>query len=365
MDYFDTLQISEAEIINNKKLGVIYTADFPKGKGKYISIAESGSVENADVDIKISSRIHLRITYITNLEKISGVEIAKVDGSNVEKLHFSTLDFEKIIQLLSVFSKLDLKSVANKSIILDQSIVGDLDKTTRFLTLIATDPKGKLKFAEVAQNFDLISVGDINDIIMKKEAVSLFDKLLNKKIEFEEYKKNNRISKDEEVWQSFFKKNSWLLGSDFIKVLDERTLNVQKITDFLLKSFDGFVDIIELKLPSAPFWTSENIPSSDLTKASMQCIRYVLETEKNINSLEFSKKIQSTPIVKPRVTLIYGRSIKWNAEQKQSYRVLNSNYTNINIMTYDHLLDRAKRLLDGEKLIPKKEKVIRNNELPF
>ncbi len=89
---------SEADIIQNKKDGVIYVADFPGETGKYISIAEAGIY--ADLDAKISSRIHLRVTYLTNNEKINGVEIAKVTGSKIEKIHFSTLDFERILQNL-------------------------------------------------------------------------------------------------------------------------------------------------------------------------------------------------------------------------------------------------------------------------
>jgi len=97
MSIFEIFKTSEADIINNKKTGVVYVADFPAGTGKYISITEAG--HSADLDVKISPRIHLRVTYLTNSEKINGVEIAKVDGTNVEKIHFSTLDFERILQL--------------------------------------------------------------------------------------------------------------------------------------------------------------------------------------------------------------------------------------------------------------------------
>jgi len=77
----------------------------------------------------------------------------------------------------------------------------------------------------------------------------------------------------------------------------------------------------------------------------MQCNRYILQTERKINDLEFNKKIQNTPIVKPRITLIYGRSQYWGEKEKEAYRVLNSSYTNLNIVTYDHLIERARRLI--------------------
>lgn len=352
MGIFDIFKTSEADIINNKKSGVIYVADFPQGSGKYISIAENSHEDKPDLDIKISSRIHLRVTYLTNNEKINGVEISKVDREKVEKIHFSTLDFERILQLLSLFSELDLKAVANKSVVFDESIIGDSAEISRFLKLIASDPEGKNKLAEVAKNYGLIKTGDIDEIVQKKEAVMLFEKILNNQEEFNKYKTEIGVGKNEEVWQKFFSKNSWILGSDFVEVLDERRLDVGNITDYLLKSFDGFVDIVELKLPDSPFWTDDNIPRSELTTASMQCHRYLLQTERNIKDLEFAKKIKFTPIAKPRITLIYGRSCDWDEGMREAYRVLNSSYSNLNVMTYDHLFERAKRLvgINCEKL---------------
>lgn len=336
-------QATEAEILQRKKDGVIYVADFPGGSGKYISIAEAGI--SADLDVKISSRIHLRVTYLTSSEKIEGVEIAKIDGDKVEKIHFSTLDFERILQLLALFSELDLRAVTNRTVVFDESILGDSAEVSRFLTLIASDPEGKEKMGEVAKNYGLIKVGDIDSAIQKKAAVELFDHILNNETEFKTYKSELGVGKNEEVWQRFFSENSWILGSDFVEILDERRLDVENITDYLLKSYDGFVDIVELKLPSEEFWTAEYIPRSELTAAVMQCNRYLLQTERKINDLEFNKKIQQTPIVKPRITLIYGRSQSWGDNGREAYRVLNSSFSNLNIISYDHLLERAKRLI--------------------
>lgn len=364
--FANIFKASETDIINNRRTGVIYVADFPQGTGKYISIAEYRQNNPPDLDVKISSRIHLRITYITSSEKINGVEIAKVDGDKIEKIHFSTLDFERILQLLSLFSEMDLKSVVNKSVVFDESIIGDSKEISRFLSLIAADPEGKEKLGEVAKNYGLIKVGDIDNVVQKKEAVSLFDKILNNEAEFRAHKSQLGVGKDEEVWQRFFTQNSWILGSDFVEILDERRIDVENITDYLLKSFDGFVDIIELKLPTAPFWTAENIPKSDLTSATMQCNRYILQTERKINDLEFNKKIQNTPIVKPRITLIYGRSSGWKEEEKEAYRVLNASYSNLNVITYDHLLERAKRLVGVSNSKP--QEIVENvdfSDIPF
>ncbi|MFA6320125.1 MAG: Shedu anti-phage system protein SduA domain-containing protein [archaeon] len=363
MGLLEIFKTSEAEIIQNKKDGVIYIADFPNGTGKYVSIAEASI--SADLDVRISSRIHLRVTYLTNDEKINGVEISKVDGNKVEKIHFSTLDFERILQLLNLFSELDLKAVTNKTVVFDESIIGDSKEVSKFLTLIVSDPQGKDRIREIAKNYGLIKLGDIDSVVHKKEVVELFDKILNNESEFNKYKKEINVGKDEEVWQRFFSENSWILGSDFVDILDERRIDVENITDYLLKSFDGFVDIVELKLPTAPFWTTEFIPKSELTSATMQCNRYILQTERKINDLEFNKKIQNTPIVKPRITLIYGRSQSWGEKEKEAYRVLNSSYTNVNIVTYDHLIERARRLIGMVKKSNINVEELNSENIPF
>ncbi|MGI9086853.1 MAG: hypothetical protein ACR2HH_03785 [Chthoniobacterales bacterium] len=49
--------------------------------------------------------------------------------------------------------------------------------------------------------------------------------------------------------------------------------------------------------------------------------------------------------MKPRCTLIFGRSNDWNKEQAEAYRILNAGFHNLQVMTYDHVLTRAKRML--------------------
>ena len=112
---------------------------------------------------------------------------------------------------------------------------------------------------------------------------------------------------------------------------------------------DGFLDIIELKLPTAPFWTAENNPNAELTKALMQCIRYLNEAEKKANDYDKIKEL-GCDIVKPRITLTYGRSIDWHGEQHKQLRILNASFHNITILTYDHVLQRAKRLIGFEDI---------------
>lgn len=156
-------------------------------------------------------------------------------------------------------------------------------------------------------------------------------------------------------WQRWFEQNSWVLGSEFVRVLDDRHIDTQNISDFLMEAYDGFLDVVEIKRPEGglTFWAASldhgnYVPSSDLTKAITQANRYIFEIEREANSLKFLERVEGTRTVKPRCTLIFGRSNAWNEVQAEAYRILNAGFHNLHVMTYDHVLGRAKRMIGIE-----------------
>lgn len=173
----------------------------------------------------------------------------------------------------------------------------------------------------------------------RKKAIEVFESMLNQ----------NPL---ENEWQKWFQNNSWVLGSQFVRILDERSIDTQNISDFLMEAYDGFIDIVEIKRPSAnlPFWSSSKdhgnfVPSLDLIKAITQASKYIYEIEREMNSDKFSERVEGVKIVKPRCVLIFGRSNNWDDEQIKAYRILNANYHNLSILTYDHVLTRAKQMI--------------------
>jgi len=160
----------------------------------------------------------------------------------------------------------------------------------------------------------------------------------------------------EHNWQKWFEENDWVLGSEFVRVLDERQIDTRNISDFLMEAYDGFLDIIEIKRPEGElqFWASKTdhgnyIPSNDLIKAITQASKYIYEVEREANSVKFLEKVDNVKTIKPRCSLIFGRSFDWNTDQKEAYRIINSSFHNINILTYDHVLARAKRIVGLKK----------------
>lgn len=167
--------------------------------------------------------------------------------------------------------------------------------------------------------------------------------------EFEAALAENLVEHD---WQKWFEENSWVLGSEFVRVLDERRIDVKNIADYLMEAYDGFLDIVEIKRPGtgAEFWrTSKDhdnyVPHSDLTKAITQASNYLYEVECEANSAKFIKRMKGIVTVKPRCVLVFGRSCGWDEDQHRACRILNAGYHNLTVLTYDHVLKRARRML--------------------
>ena len=146
----------------------------------------------------------------------------------------------------------------------------------------------------------------------------------------------------EKYWQDWFSSNKWVLGSDFAQIIDERHIDTENIAD-----------LVEIKKPNGiPFWSATKdhnnyVPSTDLIRAITQCLNYIHAIEQEANSLKFIQKTKSK-VIKPRCILIFGRSHNWDDEQREAYRILNASYNQISILTYDHLLVRAKNVLGIE-----------------
>lgn len=166
-------------------------------------------------------------------------------------------------------------------------------------------------------------------------------------IEFEESIDTETL---ESFWQNWFSVNKWVLGSEYLNILPERDIDTHDIADYLMRSIDGYLDIVEIKRPTLSFWSGPDThgnyyPSSQLTAAISQCLNYLHRIELQSNSVEFLERVEGTKTVKPMCMLVYGRSANWNEAMKKSLRILNAAFHNLHIMTYDQLLQRAKQLI--------------------
>lgn len=204
--------------------------------------------------------------------------------------------------------------------------------------LVKEKPENISKLVEVAltENIDLSDVYKLIEISNRKRAIKDFEK---------HYIENAT----ENVWQKWFQDNSWVFGSEFVNISDDRRIDVENVADFIAENIDGFVDVIEIKRPgdSAKFFESKRdhgnlVPSSDLTKAITQLSNYLSTLEKKANELDTSKRIGK--ILKPRGILIFGNSKDWSEDEFEAFRLLNFSLVNINVFTYNMVHQRAVRM---------------------
>jgi hypothetical protein len=248
--------------------------------------------------------------------------------------------------------------------------------------------QGIKAFIPLEKPFSAENAGELKKLFSVPDKAKLVDFLLDQEIitsdlylSIEHVKRANAVREfellldlhhSEDVWQKWFERNSWVLGSEFVRVLDERRIDVKHITDYLMQAYDGFLDIVEIKKPELgqDFWArtldhGNYYPSAELTKAITQATNYIFEVERESNSLKFLESVNGVRAVKPRGVLVFGRSIDWNNKQKQAYRLLNCSYHSISVMTYDHVLARAKRMLG---IAPSEETALQDfedDDIPF
>ena len=160
----------------------------------------------------------------------------------------------------------------------------------------------------------------------------------------------------ESFWQQLLKENSWMFGSSCIELLSERRLDIHHETDFPMAVDGGFMDIVEIKTPQLPFWATASgkrykyrnkflIPHSGLQGAIAQTTKYILQAEKKVDSDEYISDHGGIIPLKPRGLVVQGRSNDWGKEEWEAFRLLNDELHSVQVITFDHLLKQAERML--------------------
>jgi len=227
---------------------------------------------------------------------------------------------------------------------------------------------GERTYIPVEGSIDATVADQLRKIFQNKDKQAILDLVLDNELLPEEVLQGVQLRKKqaavaefrrmleqdlvEKHWQKWFEKNSWVLGSEFVRVLGERSIDTANIADYLMQAYDGFLDIVEIKRPGGGFrfWSvardHENlVPSSDLTKAITQSLTYLYEVEREVNSVKFMQRLDGVEVIKPRCVLVFGRSNDWGDDERRAYRILNSSFHSVTIMTYDHVLARAERMI--------------------
>lgn len=166
-------------------------------------------------------------------------------------------------------------------------------------------------------------------------------------------------ARGEDHWKQFLRKHRWVFGSANVGIIDEGRIDIKHIADIPFEVAGGFMDIVELKRPDLPFWAQTSgsvtvlyrkkflLPHWELEGAISQTANYVLQAEKHVADTDFLKTHGVKPL-KPRGLVVHGRSIDWGDREWQEFRLLNDRLHGIQVITFDHLLEQARRSVELE-----------------
>lgn len=164
----------------------------------------------------------------------------------------------------------------------------------------------------------------------------------------------------EKKWQEEILNIILLIYPHYQFAIDEVTMGNNKRVDFILVDFLNNVDIIEIKRPEKSIlrkakYRDNYVPSLELTGTAMQVEYYIRQLtgnpSQNIRKIEerlrkagFDEEVQINNV---KGMIIMGRTNTFNERQKESYRILKNQFSNIiSIISYDELLDILKNIIE-------------------
>lgn len=164
------------------------------------------------------------------------------------------------------------------------------------------------------------------------------------RVELQAMIRANALEADLQRW---FETNSWVFGTEYVRLVRVRDLSATSQIDLLFQSIDGYCDIFELKRADVPMLVrasgrSNLQPSADLNAAFGQAVRYLADA----NDLRiFNSARRDIHIYQPRVRLVIGRSQGWDGEHARAFRDTTAEWHNIDVFTYDMVLARIDLLI--------------------
>ena len=375
---------TEDDVINNSKPNHLYTHDF--SKGKYFSVV----YENQEgATLQVSAKIQLKIVYIYDKDTISGFEITKLreynkqDGyqETKEKINLSSFDLSDIVSFAKFISEVDLKGISERRIKLGGESFDELDDETKkkLKTLLSTNDGQDVILALL--NEGAITSLDIVNVGYRKKQLSIFDKLLNNSNYWNIYGKEQKdkgekvdATKEEKVWQFFFKKNPWIFGYG----LDYKYLNILQNESVVrgsdvsgkgsenldtLAGSTNYTVLIELKKPSTDLFGSDQNRanswrlSNELFSAVSQILEYkashIIEWQDGSKRFDDTESKITQKALDPKTVLIIGRDSMFNGTDKETdikkktFELYCRDSRNIKILTYDELYRRAKFIVES------------------
>jgi hypothetical protein len=151
----------------------------------------------------------------------------------------------------------------------------------------------------------------------------------------------------EKIFQNWIESNLWVFGVEYVKQHDARKIALFSEGDLLMESVDGYLDLIELKRPKHTLLKYDNshkcyYPHPDLSKVIGQSLFYLQKLAEYKLNLEREYEVK---VIMPRIKVIIGNNVSFGEEEKDCFRMLNSNLNSIQLITYNDLVNFGKLIL--------------------
>lgn len=214
------------------------------------------------------------------------------------------------------------------------AVIGALSKNVADIAEVQPEKLAKLR-------------GDI-ELVTLEALIKRYDKMLGEKLV-------------EGRWQAFFNENPFILNMAFgypvIKVRDQASVggrklsgDGEKITDFLVKnSLTNNTAIFEIKTPQTailnktPFRDGVFTPSTDLSGSINQALDQKYQFQKQIAQIKDSSRLYDIESYAVHCCLVIGRTPDGD-DQKKSFELFRRNSKDVEIVTFDELLEKLKQL---------------------
>jgi len=256
-----------------------------------------------------------------------------------------------IVKLANILKQRGVEYGENKYAVVDpdQVIITDDNKAKYIKKFIDAGYEEEVWNNLVESNPSLITKLSYARIQTERQAVvkDLDDRL-----------KNGNFSETmgDDSWQKWIYRNNWLFGVNYKQPIEKTKINITGIMpDYLFPTLDGFVDVLEIKLPTDEVITQDLSHagswkwSPETNKAIGQVVNYLGEIDRLRREIEANIKTNYSYdlcLLKPRAYILIGNSMGWKNEKKEGLRKMNHSLHGIEVLTYKDLLDRGSQSIN-------------------
>ena len=381
----------EYRFISGGKTDHLYKHEWGNRKGCFIVVMFDSDENPTEMTLPIAETATTR-TKITIGFKYSSKDLTEItlkkfrkagngewnpepnEYTHGDSIKFQPIDFARLRSILETLITLDIKSIESRRL---KITAGNsrLDSDTASNIRTALMREGGDEFIANLLRDGAITDRDIVNLGYRKTQLSIFRNIIHDREALFNWADQNSISKhsEEGIWQKFFERNTWIFGYGLdykFNYLLQREADIghsdfsgsdSPISDFLL-SDSRFVTLVEIKLPGSKIFRDRKNRAgtwslhTELTESISQVITQkseIIANYANKSAYLEDGSLMIEDIADPKTFLIYGRwpeeakgSDKNAGIQRRTFELFRRNLRNVEVITYDELLDRAEFIVE-------------------